>query len=187
MIRNFTLALALSAFLAMPALAQTHSHADVQAHILAHMQSHTHAHGHSAAMHDSLMKLHGHAPHDTLMVAHHHAMMTAIANELVGKWSGTLLTSPSSPSHMQISIARDSSWRAALSIGTGATQHAATATNVRVVGPMITWTQNLEGKQCVASAMLAVQEAHPDGTLNGTLACGGDIRSFSARKETGRQ
>jgi hypothetical protein len=154
------LALTASFFLAgaIPALAQTHPSPRAP-----HARTHSHGPGHVRP--DS---------------AHHAAMHAA----LHGTWTGTLNHQGAS-SRLDLSVAPDSVRKLTLRLNADQPIRAGAASNFRVSGDTLQWTQELSGAPCEATARLSAATAIAPEKLEGTMACGlGQVR-FTLHKKTG--
>jgi hypothetical protein len=95
----------------------------------------------------------------------------------VGEWEGTYQTDHGPGGSMSMRIAKDSIWKATAEVLSGSQAMPTRVTNVSVEGNTITWTQELMGMSCKASAVL-------DGTeMKGTTACEHGSMTMVMRKK----
>jgi hypothetical protein len=156
MIRGLALTASFLLVGAVPALAQTHTRP--------HGQGHPHGPGHVRP--DSAT----------------HAAMHA---RLHGSWTGTLTQHQGDSSLVHMSVAHDSLRNVTLRISTNKPTQVGTARDFVMTGDKLSWTQDLSGASCKATAV--VTSATPLGSevMKGTMACEHGEIAFTLHKETG--
>jgi hypothetical protein len=95
----------------------------------------------------------------------------------VGEWEGTYQTNHGPGGSMSMRIAKDSIWKATAEVLSGSQAMPTRITNVSVEGNTITWTQELMGMSCKASAVVDGAE------LKGTTACEHGSMTMVMRKK----
>lgn len=102
----------------------------------------------------------------------------SITNALVGTWEGQYQTDHGSGGFRMI-IARDSVWTASLDMAApdGSGSIPTQMSNFKVSGSNVTWTQELMGMSCKATAVLAA------GTLRGETTCDHGSVGYVLRKK----
>ena len=191
MLRTLLTAAALLSTTTLTARAQvTHAHPPVHGH--AHTQAH-------AAIHDSIMKLHGSAHHDSLMArhasihpdslaAHHRAMMEFMSKDLAGSWVATFNSGHATGNTMDLTFSRDSVLKASVTFGNQEFK-AGPARNVHFSVGRIMWLQPVNDSLCSVSITPAPHHAAnvAEVMLSGTLLCGEEKMTFTARKANARR
>ena len=142
---------------AIPALAQTHSY------------PHDPSHPHDPS---------GHPPVDPALHAAIHAL-------LFGSWQGTLNSSQGAASGLAMSIAHDSLRKVTLTMSADQPVQVGAASNLVINGDELTWTQDLAGASCQATAVLTAATESVPKMMKGKMACDHGEFSFNLRKTSG--
>src|SRR5262249_30393545 len=89
----------------------------------------------------------------------------SLTTRFVGVWDGKFV-SDHATGGMQLTVSRDTAWKAAIEMAHGDQAIPTLVTDVKVDGKRISWNQSLMGMTCAASATV-------EGTsMNGDAACG---------------
>jgi hypothetical protein len=89
----------------------------------------------------------------------------SLTTRFVGVWDGRFV-SDHATGGMQLTLSRDTAWKASIEMAHGDQAIPTLVTNVKVAGKTISWTQELMGMTCATSATV-------DGTaMAGEAACG---------------
>jgi hypothetical protein len=158
MIRRIAVLIALVSAAFMPILAQTQAHPP-------------HASG----------KPHNPAEHMPLDPATH----AAVHARLLGNWSGTLSSTGSDPTEIQLAIVDDKQGNMAIKMKAAQNMKAGPASDIAVHEDGLHWTQALSRASCKATAVLDVPSHHAPDTMKGTMACEHREVAFTLHKTKG--
>jgi len=87
-------------------------------------------------------------------------------SRFAGTWDGKFVTDHGPAGAMQVTISRDTAWKMAVEMVHGDQAMPTRASDVKVAGKTISWTQEVMGMSCAASAKV-------DGdTMTGDASCG---------------
>lgn len=156
MVRRVALVASLLATAAMPVLAQAHS------------GSHDHSRNHGP----------GHVRPDSAT----HAAMHALWH---GDWTGTLRSHQGVTTGLSMSLAHDSSQTVSLTMRTDQPMRLGAARDIALKGDRLTWTQDLAGAPCKATAVVTAAGPRTPDEITGRMTCQRDQITFSARKTAG--
>jgi len=102
---------------------------------------------------------------------------SAKPTNFVGEWEGAYQTSHGPNGPMSMRISKDSTWKATAELVSGSQTIPSSITDVAVDGNTMTWTQEVMGMSCKASAAI-------DGSdLKGTTDCGHVSMTFALKKK----
>ena len=112
-------------------------------------------------------RAHPHEPGHVRPDSAQHAAMHAL---LHGVWKGTL-RHQSGSSGLDLSIGHDSAWKVVLRLSADQSIRAGAAGNFMIAGDTLSWTQELSGAPCKATARLSAATPLAPPKLEGTMAC----------------
>jgi hypothetical protein len=112
-----------------------------------------------------------HRPHS------HSATTVADTTSLEGVWVGQFQADHGDPGNLTLTITHDGEWKASVEMTYQNQPMPTRVHDFKVNGNTITWTQELMGGSCTASATLAA------GTLRGETACGHGTVGYLLRKK----
>jgi hypothetical protein len=156
MIRGLAVTVSLLLAGTAPALAQTHT------------RSHGQAHPHGP----------GHVRPDSAT----HAAMHA---RLHGSWTGTFKSHQGDSSAMDISVAHDSLRKVTLRVSTDRPTQTGTVSDFVMNGDKLSWTQELSGASCKATAVLSSATPLATEMMKGRMACEHGEITFTLHKKSG--
>lgn len=142
-------------------------------------QARTHGAGH---VRPDSGKHHPHGPGHIRPDSAQHAAMHA---RLFGSWTGTLSSHQGAPTRLSMSIGRDSMRSVSLNMNAEQPMRLGAAKDFAVNGDKLTWTQDLAGAPCRATAVVTAAKGSAPEELKGTMACERDEITFSLRKNAG--
>ena len=111
-----------------------------------------------------------------------HAAMHAL---LHGSWTGTLRSEEGVTSRLSMSVARDSTKSVSLSMTTEQPMRLGAVRSLAINGDKLTWTQELAGASCKATAVVSAATPHAPEEFKGVMACDQNEITFSLRKTAG--
>jgi hypothetical protein len=101
-----------------------------------------------------------------------HAQTTAkpdsdsLTTRFVGVWDGRFVTDHGPAGGMQVTVAKDTAWKVSIEMAHGDQAIPSRVTSVTVAGKTISWSQDVMGMTCAASATV-------DGAnMTGEASCG---------------
>ena len=90
----------------------------------------------------------------------------SLTARFAGIWDGRFITDHGPAGGMQLTISHDSTWKMAIEMAHGDQAMPSRASDVKVAGRTISWTQDVMGMSCIASATV-------DGdAMAGDASCG---------------
>ena len=90
----------------------------------------------------------------------------SLTTRFVGVWDGSFVTNHGPGGGMQVTVARDTAWKVSIEMAHDDQAIPTRVTDVKVIGKTISWTQDVMGMTCAASAVV-------DGTsMTGDATCG---------------
>src|SRR5262249_47883574 len=76
----------------------------------------------------------------------------SLTSRFVGTWDGKFVTDHGPAGAMQVTVSRDTMWKMAVEMVHGDQAMPSRASDVKVAGKTISWTQEVMGMSCAASA-----------------------------------
>lgn len=123
-----------------------------------------------------------HHPHGPGHVRPDSATHAAMHARLHGSWTGTVRSQPGSETRLAMAVTRDSARQVAVNFTADQSLRFGASKDFAFTGDKLTWTQELGGKPCKATAIVTPAKASAADELKGTLACARDAITFSLRK-----
>ena len=123
-----------------------------------------------------------HHPHGPGHVRPDSATHTAMHARFHGTWTGTARSLAGSETRLAMTVIRDSARQVSVNFMAAETLRFGAAKDFALTGDKLTWTQELGGKTCKATAVLTPARSNAPEELKGSLACASDAITFSLRK-----
>lgn len=137
-----------------------------------HAQTYSHGPGH---VRPDSGKHHPHGPG-------HVRPDSAMHARLHGSWAGVLRAHAGSESRLAMAVTRDTARQVAVTFTADQSMRLGVSKDFVLTGDKLTWTQDLGGKPCKATAVVTPAKANAPDELNGTMTCARDAMTFSLRK-----
>jgi len=94
------------------------------------------------------------------------APQDSLSNRFVGVWDGRFITDHGPTGGMQLTISRDTAWKASIEMAHSDQAIPSRVTDVKVDGKKISWSQEVMGMTCATSASVEGE------AMTGDASCG---------------